>query len=294
MPEAQLDDVSLWYRWSGEGEPVVHIHGGGLGHENFDRLTPLVAERYAVLDLDLRGYGASGRPEQDYTLKVWSDDVIALMDRHEVERAHVHGTSTGGMIALQLAADHPERLQSLVLTCTAAKLDYAGWLLFEVWTKIMELQYGLEDPTLGMLLALQGFTRDYLDVHGPETVQAVGSTIAGACSAAVFTAACRELQRADFTDALPGITAPTLVLTGADDQMTPVDVGPSGIGSRRLAELLPHGRLVLLPGAGHTHLFQQPEQTAEAVLAFLDDVSQRYPVPRLTAAADGDSARSRS
>lgn len=272
MPDAHLDGVRLWYRWSGEGEPVVHIHGGGLGHENFDHLTPLIAQRYAVLDLDLRGYGASDRPEQQYTLELWADDVVALMDHLGVGRAHVHGTSTGGMIALALAAEHPERLLSLTLTCTAAKLDYAGWLLFEVWTKIMDA-YGLDDPTLGMLLALQGFTRDYLDEHGPRIVDTIGSTIAGACSAAVFTAACHELQRADFTDAIPRITAPTLVLTGAEDQMTPVDVGPSGIGSRRLAEMLPNGRLELLHGAGHTHLVQQPERTAEVILAFLDEVS---------------------
>jgi len=200
------------------------------------------------------------------------------MDALGLESAHVHGTSTGGMVALRFAADHPERLRSLVLTCTTAKVDYAGWLTFEVWVKIME-KYGLEEPTLAMLLAVQGFSREYLDAEGPATVETLRATSSAACSPAVFIAACRALQTADFTDDLPRITVPTLVLTGEDDQMTPVDPGPSGIGSRGLAELIPTARLVLLRGAGHTHLFQQPRETADAILAFLDEVVGSPPPP---------------
>jgi len=271
MPTVELPGAKLWYEWTGEGEPVVHIHGGGLGHENFGPLTPLIAERYAVLDLDLRGYGQSERPEQEYTLGVWSDDVASVMDALGLESAHVHGTSTGGMVALQFAADHPERLRSLIITCSAGKVDYAGWLTFEVWVKIME-KYGLEDPALAMLLALQGFSREYLDAQGPATVETLRATSSAACSPAVFIAACRALQAADFTEDLPRINVPTLVLTGEDDVMTPVDPGPSGIGSRGLAELIPGARLELLKGAGHTHLFQQPRETADVILAFLDEV----------------------
>jgi pimeloyl-ACP methyl ester carboxylesterase len=271
VPAAQVDGARLWYCWTGTGEVVVHVHGGGLGHQNFDRLTPLIAERYRVLDLDLRGYGDSDRPDQEYSLRVWSDDVAALMETLGIDRAHLHGTSTGGLVALQFAADHPERLRSLILTCTAGKLDYAAWLTFEVWVRIMEA-YGLENETLAMLLALQGFTPDFLDREGPATVETIRATSARACSPKVFISACRELQRADFTGVLPHIAVPTLVLTGADDRMTPVDVGPSGIGSRRLAELIPGARLVLLPNAGHTHLFQQPRESADAIVSFLAEV----------------------
>jgi pimeloyl-ACP methyl ester carboxylesterase len=272
VPTAHVNNTELWYEWTGSGAPLVHIHGGGFGHENFARLTPLLADSFAVLDFDLRGYGRSARPDQDYTLKVWSDDVAALMDALEIERAHVHGTSTGGMVALQFAVDHPERLRSLALTCTVGKVDYAGWLTFEVWIRIME-KLGLEDPTLAMLLALQGFTPEFLDgPEGAETVETIRKTCAAACSAAVFSAACRALQGADFGPYLGGISAPTLVLTGEDDRMTPVDVGPSGIGSRKLAELIPGAELILLPGAGHTHLFQRPQETAEAIIGFLGRV----------------------
>jgi pimeloyl-ACP methyl ester carboxylesterase len=275
MATAKVNGLDLWYRWTGEGEPVVHIHGGGLGHGNFARLTPLIAERYAVLDLDLRGYGQSARPRQDYSFGVWSDDVAALMDAVGLDRAHVHGTSTGGMVALQLAVDYPDRLRSLVLSCTAGKVDYAGWLTFEVWIRIMQ-HAGLEDGTLAMLLALEGFSRDFLDgPEGPAIVETIRKTSSAACSTDVFIAACRAFQGADFGPHLARIAVPTLVMTGEDDLMTPVDVGPSGIGSRKLAELIPGAELVLLDGAGHTHLYQMPEETARPILAFLEQVNAR-------------------
>src|SRR5262249_16250694 len=150
-----------------------HIHGAGFGHQNFERITPLMAERYQVLDLDLRGYGKSERPAGGYSMKVWSDDVAGLLDHLALDKAHVHGTSMGAMVAHQFAVDHSYRLRGLVLSCGACKMDRAGWLTFEVWIRILE-KFGLDDDTLPMLLAQQGFTRDYLDSpEGGEVVATI-------------------------------------------------------------------------------------------------------------------------
>ena len=273
MATAHVNGADLWYRQSGQGATVVHIHGAGLGHQNFASLTPLMAQHYSVLDFDMRGYGQSERLEGEYSMSVWSDDIAGLLDVLEIETAHVHGTSMGGMVAQQFAIDYPRRLSSLILSCTACKLDYAGWLTFEAWIRITD-GLGLEDPTLAMLLAQQGLTREFLD--GPEgrtTVERIQTATAGACSPEVFIAACRAMQEIDFMPDLPKIQAPTLVMTGENDQMTPADPAPSGGGSVQIAQLVPAAELVLLPNAGHTHLFEQPDETARVVLAFLDRMS---------------------
>ena len=62
---AQVNGVELWYQVSGEGEPVIQIHGAGFGHFNFAPATPALAEHFTVIDYDLRGYGKSDRPVQD-------------------------------------------------------------------------------------------------------------------------------------------------------------------------------------------------------------------------------------
>jgi len=270
MPTIKVHGARLWYELVGSGDIVVQIHGAGFGHQNFGPVTPLMAQRYQVLDFDLRGYGESDRPDQKYSMKVWSDDIAAMMDALGIAKAHIHGTSMGSMVAQQFAIDHGDKVNSLILTCGACKMDYAGWLTFEVWIQILE-KIGIEDPTLAMLLAVEGFSRDFLD--GPEgeaTVENIRRTSATACSARTFAAACRAMQEIDFVADLPNIKAPALVMTGELDQMTPVDYGPKGGGSRRIAKLIPNAQLVLLPGAGHTHLFQQPRETVEVIFGFLD------------------------
>ena len=206
-------------------------------------------------------------------MKTWSDDIAALLDHLGLERIHLHGTSMGSMVAQQFAIDHGDRLNSLILSCGAAKLDAAGWMTFEVWIRILE-KCGFEDDTMAMLLAQQGFTRDYLDTSaGAEVVSTIHRVMSEACTPQVFAAACRAMQQIDYVADLHRINAPTLVVTGELDQMTPIDPGPRGAGSRKIAELIPNSRLVVLPGAGHTHLFQQPEETVKVITAFLQRLS---------------------
>ena len=76
--KAEVNGVNLWYQVSGEGEPVVQIHGAGFGHFNFAPATPELSKHFRVVDYDMRGYGQSDRPVQDYDMEVWADDIAAL------------------------------------------------------------------------------------------------------------------------------------------------------------------------------------------------------------------------
>src|SRR5207253_3389420 len=88
----------------------------------------------------------------------------------------------------------PDKLHSLILSCGACKMDRTGWLTFEVWIRILE-RFGLEDDTLAMLLAQQGFTRDYLDSpDGGGVVATIQRVSSQACTPTVFIAACRAMQ----------------------------------------------------------------------------------------------------
>jgi pimeloyl-ACP methyl ester carboxylesterase len=72
---ANVNGVELWYQVSGEGEPVVQIHGAGFGHFNFGPATPSCRSTSRSSDYDMRGYGQSDRPVQDYDMEVWADDL---------------------------------------------------------------------------------------------------------------------------------------------------------------------------------------------------------------------------
>ncbi len=118
------DGVRIRYLDLGEGEAVVLLHGFALSAEVNWGLTGLLAslpEKYRMLALDQRGHGRSDKPHdpEDYGL-AFVEDVIRLLDALEIEKAHVVGYSMGGTLALRLAADHPDRVRSVVI-------GGAGW-----------------------------------------------------------------------------------------------------------------------------------------------------------------------
>jgi aminoacrylate hydrolase len=120
MPRISIGDGSLYYERHGAGFPVLMISGlGGLASFWHEQVASF-SRRYEVITHDSRGVGESDPIRGGYTVDRMAGDVIALMDRLEIERAHVLGHSTGGAIAQTLAVEHPKRLASIVLsgTCT--------------------------------------------------------------------------------------------------------------------------------------------------------------------------------
>ena len=129
MPYAQLDDgARLYYELTGPAEaPVIVQFGGGLfGRHNFGLVNDGFRERFRLLSFDARGYGASSTPRERYTIEGWAADGAALLDAVGLERAYVHGTSMGGMIAIVFAGKYPQRTASVVINCAAAKLGRSG------------------------------------------------------------------------------------------------------------------------------------------------------------------------
>jgi pimeloyl-ACP methyl ester carboxylesterase len=272
MPLAEVNGVKLYYEVSGEGEPLVQIHGSGFGRGNFAPLTPLLARHFRVLDFDMRGFGDSDAPVQPYSMELWADDVAGLLDALGIESAHVHGTSMGGMVAIAFAAKHAARTRALVLSCSLAKYDKAAAVNKRVWRAIAEA-YGKGEEYLD-LLSIQLFSRAYLDSDEAEQGRAlVRRLIASQLDPAVSAEINKAIEEADLTPLLPQVTAPTLVIGARYDVATPIDLGPSGAGSRVLAERIPDAELVVMDTA-HMFLIEKPQETAELITRFLARASR--------------------
>ncbi len=116
MDQAVVNGVTLEYDVQGEGEPVVLVHGGLLADENAPLMRePSLTDGYRVINYHRRGFAGSSRPPGRATIGDQAADLRALLDHLGVERAHVVGHSLGGVIAVQLALDAPERVQTLTL-----------------------------------------------------------------------------------------------------------------------------------------------------------------------------------
>lgn len=263
-----IDGARIWHEIHGDGEPVLQIGGSGFAHLNFAPITPMLAEHFRIIDYDARGYGKSDKPEQDYDLELWADDAIAILDALSIGRAHIHGTSMGGMVATVLAGKYPDRVQSVVINCAAAKLGFAGRLVFKNWIDLIALQ-GSGSRILAELIAWQCLSRGYMATpEGQAGVDSIQEILTVSNEDRVMIAACEAMNAMDNRDWVKKITSPALVLGGDEDVMTPWDQGPDGAGQQWIADNLPNGEAYVIKGSNHTTIFDGTEEHARVVTDF--------------------------
>jgi pimeloyl-ACP methyl ester carboxylesterase len=266
----EVNGVNLWYRITGEGEPVLQIHGAGFGHFNFDPATPELAEHFRVVDYDMRGYGQSDRPLQDYDMEVWADDLAGLMDALGIPAGHVHGTSMGGMIAIVFAGKYPERTTSVVINCAAAKLGVAGRLIFKNWIDIARLDPdGPGSRVLAELITWQALSKRFLAEQDAEGLaDLIQQILRDSNRIEVFTAACQAMCDMDLRPWLPRISSPALVLGGDEDVMTPWDQGPDAAGQEAIFAGIPNAEKRVIAGSNHSTIFDNSEEHNRVVIDF--------------------------
>jgi pimeloyl-ACP methyl ester carboxylesterase len=272
MPQADVNGAKIYYEITGEGPPVIQIGGAVNGHEGYALITPLIKDHFTVIDFDHRGYGFSDRPDQQYGMDVWVDDMAGLIDALGIEKLHVHGGSMGGFIAVLFAAKYPEKVDRLVFNGAVAKCDWLARTNFHLW-KTVAHQFGLGSEELALMLLTHAFSRAYLDemvasgsLHSLSWMQ---DSITRNASLEVFSDACDAMATTDVTGLLGNIDAPTLVLHGDEDWLTPLDCGPDGAGARVIHQGIKGSELYILQGCGHGVLFERPDEAVGKVIEFL-------------------------
>jgi 3-oxoadipate enol-lactonase len=251
--------MRLAWESQGEGAPVLLMHGLGYTRQGWGPLRELLARRYRVLSFDNRGIGESEIPPGPYTVAELAGDAVQVLDEAGVERAHVVGTSLGGFAAQALAAEHPERIDRLVLVSTSPG-GAGAYPLPEGTLRLMA-----EAPKLEPDVALRRFVENavapgadpalideifaYRLAHPPDPAGWAAQAAAGAGW--------------DAGDRLARITAPTLVVAGTADAV--VDHRNAAL----LADAVPGAELELLDGVGHLVFWERSEEFAALVERFL-------------------------
>jgi 3-oxoadipate enol-lactonase len=263
MPSTTVNGIDLYYEETGSGPPLLLIAGLSGTSQGWEVLQPAMSERFRVIAFDNRGAGRSSAPTGPYTTRQMADDAAALLDHLGIERAHVIGHSMGGMIAQELALAHPERVDRLVLLGTAARLHpliSGPWL--NTWVQAVEPG---TDPRDVVLFLMPWFFTPAFMAHHDQVEAALAEWLSDPYPAPAHgVAAQAAASRAhDTLDRLPRIAAPTLVLVGAEDIVTPVTC------SRELAAGIPGACLQVLERCGHIPDAEYPEAVSDALLAFL-------------------------
>ncbi len=263
---ADLDGLRIHYLEKGEGTPLVLIHGYTSSTYTWKDQFAELAKQYRVIALDLKGFGFSGKPDGDYSRRAQGEVVARLLDKLNIERAWLVGNSMGGETALNVAADHPEKVLGLVL------IDSAG---VKVQGRTSLAPWYLQLPVVGRLLTALALTSDRLVRAGLEksfyddskiTDERVSAyyqplrTLGGQLSA---TRARAQFELFPVEDKIPLIKAPTLIIWGAEDELIPLEAG------RKLNELITGSKLVVFDKCGHVPQEEMPERVLSEITGFV-------------------------
>jgi 3-oxoadipate enol-lactonase len=262
VQHATNGDVRLAYEVAGDGPPLLLIMGLGYDRHGWGPVPALLAEDFRVAWFDNRGLGESSVPAGPYSAALMAGDALAVMDAAGFERAHVVGTSLGGMIAQELVLAHPERVDKLVLACTMA----GGPDAYPIPQRTVEAvkRFPLLPPEEGYRLVVENALSDETVASRPELVEElVAYRLSHQPPFDGWLAQAAAGTTYDGGGRLGEIRVPTLVQAGTGDHV--VDHRNSPL----LAEAIPDARLELFEGLGHLYFYEDPERFARSVREFL-------------------------
>ncbi|MEV6217806.1 alpha/beta fold hydrolase [Nocardia sp. NPDC051833] len=271
MPFVVVDRVPLAYTDTGTpaGRPdastVVFGHGLLFGGWMFRAQLAALQRDYRCVTLDWRGQGSTPPTADGYDIDTLTADAVGLLSALDTGPVHWVGLSMGGFVGLRLAARHPELLRSLTLLDTSADAEDPAKIA-EYHRLAWALRWFGHRPVLGRV-APHLFGPAFLaSSTGRATVREWSRRLAATQRVALRDAVHGVTARPTIAPELPSITAPTLVLVGADDTATP----PAR--SDRIATLIPHADHHVLPACGHSSSLEQPDLVTDHLRRFLTDV----------------------
>jgi pimeloyl-ACP methyl ester carboxylesterase len=278
MAKVKVNDIQLYYELKGEGFPLVMINGGNENLDCWDpRLIEELSKKLKLVLFDNRGAGRTDESDKEYTLSLLAEDTVGLMEALGIPKAHILGISMGGMIAQELAINHPEKVSKLVLCSTSS-----WWNPNKESSKILSaMEKGCSLEELAEAYLSFPFVHEYpidfirrdptvVNVYTADFVKENMDLVNRYHNLFREHPPSREGSRRQFNaikkfntqGRLCLISAPTLVLHGKKDFVFPPENGSI------LAGAIPNARLVLFEKSAH-YLAEEMEEVTKVITEFL-------------------------
>jgi len=266
MANTRAGDIDIEYYVEGSGPTLLMVMGmGGQASSWGQPFLDLLQKRFTTVRFSNRGTGRSGQSSEVTTIRGMADDAAGLLKALEIESTHVLGVSMGGMISQELVLNHPRVVQGLVLGCTMCGQAHSLPVPAETVARFGSLTSMSREERIKRFWAITvtpEFERDHDDFL--DTI--VKTELESPTPEETMLRQMGAVMTFDTYERLPQIQSTTLILQGDRDLL--VVPGNADI----LHERIPGSRVVAITNAGHCFFWEQPEQSAKAVIEFLSAV----------------------
>ncbi|MBZ5535096.1 MAG: alpha/beta hydrolase [Acidobacteriia bacterium] len=266
MATIKGNGIEIYYEEHGEGQPLLLIQGLSYATPMWYWQVAGLMDSFRVITFDNRGSGQSAKPDIPYSMKMFADDAVSLLDALKISQVSVLGISMGGIIAQEVALSYPGRVTHLILCSTLFGGSTASQPDTETLAYLAEYQESVSDE-LSRLEIAYGTAPGFGERH-PDRVAALVE----------FKRQSRPPRFAYFRQLmsamgyvsetrLPSLSIPTLIIAGSEDRIIPPD------NSRRLHQIIPNSKIKVFDNAGHHVHIEYPEEFNQAVIEFLSPTS---------------------
>jgi pimeloyl-ACP methyl ester carboxylesterase len=264
MPKISTNGIEIHYEMDGTGKALLLISGLGYSLWQWHRMVPFLAEHFQVITFDNRGVGESTKSPGPYSARMLAADSAGLLDALGIEKAVVMGHSMGGFIAQAMALDYPDKVEKLVLCST----NFGGPHHVPVTPEAMKVLTDVtSDPLRRFRNGLEVSTAPGWAENNPGMIDEwikwrVANPIEPAFYQAQLAIGLGLISEEAFENKLPHLSLPTLILSGAHDQVVP----PAN--ASLLAGKIAGSKVIIFPDAGHFSPIEIPKSASQAVIEF--------------------------
>jgi len=244
---ANINDIKMYYEIHGEGEPLLLLHGGLGFIETFYNQIPNLAKEFRVIAVDSRGHGRTTDSDKPLSYSLMASDMVKLLEHLKIDSAHVVGWSDGGVIGIDLAINHPNRIRKLV---------------------VIGAHFRAEDMSDAFIQLIKSTTAETLekDDRFKVMIDFYKKMAPDPSHLPIFWEKIKHmwLTEPNYTEKeLSNIKAQTLVLAGEDEEIVRLD------HVRELSQAIPNAQLNVISDAGHSVPLEKPRLVNEAIINFL-------------------------
>ncbi|MEI9913224.1 MAG: alpha/beta hydrolase [Bacteroidota bacterium] len=263
MAHIKCNGINIYYEINGEGIPLILISGLGGDHFFWQLSVKILSAHFQVITFDTRGIGQTDAPKESYSLDIFADDLIALMDKLQIDKAYILGFSMGGNIALMLALKHPERILKLIIAASHAGINQQIRLFVDAVLNAYET--GISTKQMFNLICPWLFSNSFLSDPKNAAYLQYDENEPGQQPLYAWKNQYLAQREYNVVDSIDKIKLPALIINGELDLFATLE------DAKVLNEKIERSILKVIPQSGHLINYENPELFHEYILDFLKE-----------------------